>query len=501
MTISSTAARATDTLPFPPGFVWGAATSAYQVEGAADADGRGPSIWDTFARTPGRVLGGDTGAVAADHYHRWREDVALMARLGLSAYRFSIAWPRIQPGGRGPVNLKGIEFYSRLVDELREHGITPVATLYHWDLPQTLQDGGGWGHRDTARRFAEYAGLMADALGDRVDVWTTLNEPWCSAFLGHASGEHAPGDTDPALALRAAHHLLLAHGLGVQALRASLPPPAQVSITLNFAQVRGAPSAPSAPAVVDQGEMYTVRRSNRVHFSKIGEEEAAATDDSVRRVDGLANRLFVEPVLRGRYPADVQADTAGFTDWSFVRADDLAVIATPIDLLGVNYYAPTHVAGRREPVAPAASPWPACETVEFRDPGLPTTAMGWPIDGSGLYDLLVRLHRDYPGVPLAVTENGAAFDDRVDTDSRVDDGDRVSYLREHLAGCRRAIADGVDLRGYFVWSLLDNFEWAYGYRRRFGIVHVDYATGTRVPKRSAYWYRDVIARRGLPHDG
>jgi beta-glucosidase len=476
MTISSTAARTIDTSPFPPGFVWGAATSAYQIEGAADADGRGPSIWDTFARVPGRVLDGDTGAVAADHYHRWREDVALMARLGLSAYRFSIAWPRIQPGGRGPVNLTGVEFYSRLVDELREHGITPVATLYHWDLPQPLQDGGGWGHRDTARRFADYAALMADALGDRVDVWTTLNEPWCSAFLGHASGEHAPGDTDPALAFRTAHHLLLAHGLGVQALRGSLPAAAQVSITLNFAQVRG----------VDASE---------------------GTADAVRRVDGLANRLFAEPVLRGRYPADVQADTAGLTDWSFVRADDLAVIATPIDLLGVNYYAPTHVAGREPAASPAAArsaaaatPWPACETVDFRDPGLPTTAMGWPIDGTGLHDLLVRLHRDYPETPLAVTENGAAFDDRVDAVGRVDDGDRVAYLREHLAGCRRAIADGVDLRGYFVWSLLDNFEWAYGYSRRFGIVHVDYATGARIPKRSAHWYRGVIARHGLPHD-
>jgi beta-glucosidase len=471
MTISHVAVDTTATEPFPPGFVWGAATSAYQIEGAVDADGRGPSIWDTFARVPGRVLGGDTGDVAADHYHRWREDVALMARLGLSAYRFSIAWPRIQPDGRGPVNLKGVEFYSRLVDELRDHGITPVATLYHWDLPEALQGSGGWGHRDTARRFAEYAALMADALGDRVEVWTTLNEPWCSAFLGHASGEHAPGDTDPALALRAAHHLLLAHGMGVQALRASLPATAQVSITLNCAQVRGVDTSP-------------------------------ATADAVRRVDGLANRLFTEPILRGRYPADVQADTAGLTDWSFVRADDLAVIATPIDLLGVNYYAPTHVAsreaGRPDAAAPTdAGPWPACETVDFRDPGLPTTAMGWPIDGTGLYDLLVRLHRDYPGVPLAVTENGAAFDDGVDPGGRVDDGDRVAYLREHLAGCRRAIADGVDLRGYFAWSLLDNFEWAYGYSRRFGIVHVDYATGTRVPKRSAYWYRDVIARHAL----
>ncbi|GAA0727311.1 GH1 family beta-glucosidase [Dactylosporangium roseum] len=455
------------TAPFPPGFLWGASTSAYQIEGAVAADGRGASIWDTFAGVPGRVHNGDTGDVAADHYHRWREDVALMARLGLSAYRFSVAWPRVQPDGHGRVNRKGLDFYDRLVDELRGNGITPVATLYHWDLPQALQDDGGWGSRDTAQRFAEYAAVTAGALGDRVNVWTTLNEPWCSAFLGHASGEHAPGDTDPALALRAAHHLLLAHGLGAQALRAVLPAAAKTSLTLNFAQVRGA----------DTGR---------------------ATADAVRRVDGLANRLFTEPVLRGRYPADVRADTAGLTDWSFVRAEDLAVIATPIDLLGINYYGPTLVAARREPAAGAASPWPACESVEFRDPGLPTTAMGWPIDGESLYELLIRLHRDYPGTPLVITENGAAFHDTVDPAGRVHDAGRVAYLRQHLAACRRAIAHGADLRGYFVWSLLDNFEWAYGYSRRFGIVHVDYPTGTRTPKDSAHWYSAVMARHALP---
>jgi beta-glucosidase len=469
MTISQRAVEATGTAAFPPGFGWGAATSAYQIEGAVAADGRGRSIWDTFCRVPGAIAGGDTGDVAADHYHRWREDVGLMARLGLSAYRFSVAWPRIQPDGRGRVNRKGVDFYARLVDELRHLGIAPVATLYHWDLPQALQDSGGWGRRDTAQRFAEYAAVLADALGDRVEVWTTLNEPWCAAFLGYAAGEHAPGATDPGLALRAAHHLLLAHGLGVQALRAALPASAQVSVTLNFAQVRGV-------------------------------DPSAATADAVRRVDGLANRLFVEPILRGRYPADVLTDTGRLTDWSFVRPGDLATIATPIDLLGVNYYAPTHVAGRAPVAASAPSPWPACESVDFRDPGLPTTAMGWPIDGDGLYDLLTRLHDDYPEMPLAVTENGAAFADTVDPDGRIDDGDRVAYLRDHLAACRRAIARGVDVRGYFVWSLLDNFEWAYGYRRRFGIVHVDYATGARVPKRSAHWYRDVILHNGLPAD-
>jgi len=467
-------AEPVDTSPFPPGFLWGAATSAYQIEGAVDVDGRGPCIWDTFARVPARVRNGDTGDIAADHYRRWREDVALMARLGLSAYRFSIAWPRVQPHGRGRVNRKGLDFYARLVDELRRHGITPVATLYHWDLPQALQDSGGWGQRDTAQRFAEYAAVTAEALGDRIDRWTTLNEPWCSAFLGHASGEHAPGETDPALALRAAHHLLLAHGLGVQALRAAVPA-AQVSVTLNLAQVRAA-------------------------------DPSRATADAVRRVDGLANRLFTEPVLRGRYPGDVQADTGSLTDWSFVRAGDLPVIAGPIDLLGVNYYAPTLVAARRQTTAStrpwtadqAASPWPACESVQFCDPGLPTTAMGWPIDGDGLYDLLRRLHRDYPGVPLVVTENGAAFDDYVNPSGRVHDGGRVAYLRQHLTACRRAIAQDVDVRGYFVWSLLDNFEWAYGYSRRFGIVYVDYPTGSRIPKDSAHWYREVIARHALP---
>jgi beta-glucosidase len=455
-----------DTSLFPPGFLWGAATSAYQIEGAVDVDGRGACIWDTFARMPERTRNGDTGDVAADHYHRWGEDVALMAELGLSAYRFSIAWPRVQPDGRGQVNRKGLDFYARLVDELRRYGITPVATLYHWDLPQALQDSGGWGQRDTAQRFAEYAAATAVALGDRIDHWTTLNEPWCSAFLGHASGEHAPGHTDPALALRAAHHLLLAHGLGAQALRAAVPA-AQVGITLNFAQVRAA-------------------------------DASRATADAVRRVDGLANRLFTEPILRGRYPCDVQEDTGVLTDWSFVRSEDLAVIGGPIDLLGVNYYAPTLVAARQKPANLVTSPWPACESVEFRDPGLPTTAMGWPIDGDGLYDLLRRLHRDYPGTPLLVTENGAAFDDYVNPAGQVQDGGRVAYLRQHLTACRRAIAHDVDVRGYFVWSLLDNFEWAYGYSRRFGIVYVDYPTGSRIPKDSAHWYREVISRHAVP---
>ena len=299
-------------LSFPEGFVWGAATSAYQVEGAVTDDDRGPSIWDTFAHTGGRIANGDTADVAADHYHRVGEDVALMARLGLSAYRFSVSWPRIQPAGKGPANLAGLDHYDRLVDELAAHGITPVLTLYHWDLPQELEDSGGWGVRDTAARFAEYASLVGERLGDRVPMWTTLNEPWCAAFLGHASGEHAPGRADPALALRAAHHLLLAHGLAVEALRDVLPPAAQVSITLNLRAVM--PGATSVEAT-----------------------------EAVRRIDGLANRLFLDPLFRGGYPADVRRDTAALTDWSFVTDDDLAAISAPLDVLGINYYAPTLV--------------------------------------------------------------------------------------------------------------------------------------------------------------
>jgi beta-glucosidase len=450
-------------LEFPDGFVWGAATAAYQIEGAPDVDGRGPSIWDTFAHTPGRVANGDTGDVAADHYRRYRDDVALMAALELGAYRFSVSWSRIQPGGKGPASAAGLDHYDRLVDELLGHGITPMLTLYHWDLPQELEDSGGWGERDTAFRFAEYAELVGTRLGDRVPLWTTLNEPWCAAFLGHASGEHAPGRTDPALALRAAHHLLLAHGLGLRVLHTVLPATAQVSITLNLAAVLPAATSPAATA-------------------------------AVRRVDGLANRLFLDPLFAGHYPADVQQDTARLTDWSFVLADDLPVIATPVDLLGINYYSPTLVDAGRAPDGPSA--WPACENVRFVQPPGPTTAMGWAIDAQGLRNVVHRVHDRYRPVPLMITENGAAFDDVLDADG-VRDHERIAYLRDHLAVVHEAISHGVDLRGYFVWSLLDNFEWAHGYSKRFGIVHVDYATQERVWKDSAHWYRKVIQTNGI----
>ncbi|MEV7277476.1 GH1 family beta-glucosidase [Streptomyces sp. NPDC093111] len=450
---------------FPAGFRWGSATAAYQIEGAAAEDGRTPSIWDTFSRTPGKVRNGDTGDTATDHYHRSREDIALMTRLGLTDYRFSVSWSRVLPGGRGPLSQKGLDFYRQLADELLDAGIRPVATLYHWDLPQELEDAGGWPERETAERFAAYAGRTAEALGDRVSTWTTLNEPWCAAFLGYGSGEHAPGRTDDRAALRAAHHLNLAHGLGVRALRAALPASAEVSLTLNLHALRPATDSPE-------------------------------DRDAVRRIDAVGNRIFLDPVFHGRLPADLVADTASLTDWSFVRDGDLDAIAAPIDALGVNYYAPAVVAAG---TSATPSPWPgAAGHVRFVPLPGPRTAMDWPVDADGLYELLVRLRDELPDVPLLITENGAAYDDYADPEGRVRDPERVAYLAAHLAAARRALADGVDLRGYFLWSLLDNFEWAHGYGRRFGIVHVDFPTGRRTPKDSFRWYGEVIARSGLP---
>jgi beta-glucosidase len=473
--VSTVAAPATtDRLTFPEGFVWGTATASYQIEGAVAEDGRTPSIWDTFSHTPGKVAGGDNGDVADDHYHRYAADVALMADLGLRAYRFSTAWPRIVPAGAGATNRAGIDFYSRLVDTLLDAGIRPVLTLYHWDLPQTLQDNGGWTHRDTAQHFADYAAVMAEALGDRVTSWTTLNEPWCSAFLGYGAGVHAPGRTSGAEALAASHHLLLGHGLAVQALRAALPTTAQLSITLNPAVVRPA-------------------------------SDSAADNAAAHKIDGLQNRLWLDALCHGNYPDDVREFTAGVTDWSHVRDGDLAVIASPIDLLGVNYYSPMMVS-RYDGVGVRArvdghgdgdgETWPGCEDVQFLDLPGPKTAMGWPIDASGLSDLLTRLHRDYR-LPMMITENGAAFADVLDADGRVRDEKRIAYLRDHLAAAHRAISGGVDLRGYFLWSFLDNFEWAYGYAKRFGIAHVDFDTQVRTLKDSAHFYADTVRHNGL----
>lgn len=453
---------------FPEGFVWGAATAAYQIEGAARDDGRAPSIWDTFARTPGKVYNGHTGDVACDHYFRYADDVALMASLGLRAYRFSVSWPRVQPDGTGPANPRGLDFYDRLVDELCAHGIEPIVTLYHWDLPQTLEDRGGWPSRETARHFADYATAVHRRLGDRVGTWTTLNEPWCAAFLGYAAGIHAPGRRDPAAAFAAAHHLLLAHGYGVQALRAGGAE--TVALTVNL--------APVVAAYPDRD----------------------ADASAARLVDGLLNRLFLDPVLRGAYPADTIKHATRFTDMEFLRDGDEDVIAEPIDLLGINYYNPCFLTA--QPGEPANPSYPGTEGVGFLPAPGPVTAMGWPIEPSGLTEILSRVTRDYPGVPLLVTENGAAFDDEADLDGgSVADLDRVRYLDAHLRAAHTALARGVDLRGYLVWSLLDNFEWVEGYRKRFGIVYVDYTSQRRLPKDSALWYRDVIARNGMEDPG
>jgi beta-glucosidase len=451
-------------LLFPDGFVWGAATAAYQIEGAARDDGRGPSIWDTFCRTPGKVHAGHTGDVACDHYYRYPADVRLMADLGLRAYRFSISWPRLQPDGTGPVNPRGLDFYDRLVDELIGQGIDPIVTLYHWDLPQSLEDRGGWTNRDTASWFAEYAAAAYTRLGDRVSTWTTLNEPWCSAYLGYAAGVHAPGVQDPAATFAAVHHLLLGHGLAARALRAAGAE--RVGITLNPAAVQ-----PADP-------------------------RSAADAEAVRIVDGLANRIFFDPILAGGYPPDVMEHMRRFTDLAFIQDGDEKAIAAPIDLLGINYYSPTYVAGR--PGAPGGgSAYPGTEGILFLPPAGPVTDMGWQIEPAGLTALLERIGHDYPGTPVYITENGAAFADKAGPEGQVADADRIAYLDGHLRAMHTAIERGVDVRGYLVWSLMDNFEWAEGYRKRFGIIHVDYQTQRRTPKDSALWYRDVIARNGL----
>jgi len=469
----------TGTVRFPPGFMWGASTSSYQIEGAAREDGRTPSIWDTFSHTPGRTEGGDTGDVACDHYHRFRDDVALMSQLGLGAYRFSVSWSRVQPTGRGPAVQRGLDFYRSLTDELLSAGITPVLTLYHWDLPQELEDAGGWPQRDTAQRFADYARLVADALGDRVQLWTTLNEPWCSAFLGYGSGVHAPGRTNPAGALRAAHHLNLAHGLASTALRDALPAAAQVMVSLNPAAVRPRSDTP-------------------------------ADRDAARRIDALATRVFTGPMLHGRYDEDLLADTARITDWSFVRNGDLATAHQPLDGICLNYYTPSVVSAVEEEEAGAAperrdghgasdhSPWPGADRVAFHQPPGEQTEMGWSIDPGGMTELLLRFHREAPGVPLYITENGAAYADKPDGEGQVHDPERIAYVHSHLTAVHRAMEEGAEVRGYLLWSLLDNFEWAYGYAKRFGIVHVDFGTQRRTPKSSARWYAEVARTGRLP---
>ncbi|GHF41130.1 GH1 family beta-glucosidase [Streptomyces sp. NRRL_ISP-5395] len=443
----------------PADFRWGVATSSYQIEGAAAEDGRTPSIWDTFCRVPGAVEGGEHGDVACDHYHRMPEDVELIAGLGVDTYRFSLAWPRIQPGGRGPANEKGLDFYKRLVDELQGRGVTPWITLYHWDLPQELEDAGGWPARDTALRFAEYAALAHEALGDRVEHWTTLNEPWCSAMLGYAYGLHAPGRRDLGDAMAAVHHLLLGHGLAAGALRdAAGGDPLELGITLNLG-------------------------------TATPETDSEADREACRRADGMGTRLYLDPLVHGRYPEDIVADLAAQNIELPVRDGDLAAIAAPLDVLGVNFYRGMQFSGVTEDGSPLdAEGLPVVRAVD-RD--LPRTAMDWEITPTELTDLLVRLQRDY-ALPTVITENGAAFDDAVAADGSVPDADRTAYLADHIAAVVAARDRGADVRGYFAWSLMDNFEWAYGYDKRFGIVRVDYDTQLRTLKDSAKWYRDTI---------
>ncbi|MFI6978321.1 GH1 family beta-glucosidase [Embleya sp. NPDC050154] len=439
-----------DTTAFPEDFVWGAATSAYQIEGAVAADGRLPSIWDTFAHTPGTIDNGDTGDLACDHYHRWPEDVALMGDLGLNAYRFSIAWPRIVPTGSGAVNAKGLAFYDRLVDRLLDAGIRPFATLYHWDLPQTLQDAGGWTVRDTAERFAEYAGVVAGRLGDRITDWITLNEPLCSAWIGHLEGRMAPGLTDLTAAVRASYHLLLGHGLATRAVRAAAPRTPSVGYVVNL--------SPCEPAT-DRAE-----------------DIAAAA-----RADGHINRWWLDPVYGRGFPSDMR-EVYGVELPE--QAGDAEVIAQPIDFLGINYYFRQIVTD--DPTGPAP---------HFRQvpvPGAPTTGMDWEVYPDGLEQLLVRAAAEYPVDTLHVTESGAAWPDERNAAGEVHDELRAAYLEGHIAACARAIERGAPVRGYFAWSLLDNFEWAYGYDKRFGLVHVDYATQERTIKSSGHRYAALI---------
>ena len=445
----------------PADFRWGVATSAYQVEGAVAEDGRTPSIWDTFCRVPGAVANGDHGDVACDHYHRMPADVSLMADLGIDTYRFSVAWPRIQPGGRGPVNPAGFAFYDRLLDELLGRGIEPWLTLYHWDLPQDLEDAGGWPERDTAYRFADYATLVFDRFADRIRSWTTLNEPWCSAMLGYAYGRHAPGRRNLADAIRAVHHLLLGHGLAVERLRSAARGPVDLGITLNMSS--------HSPAT-----------------------DSAADHAATRWADALDTRVYLDPLRNGCYPADLVADLAARGIALPVRDGDLATIAAPIDFLGVNYYFSCVHSGVDEQGRDRDADGHPIERVV--PTGRPVTAMDWEIDPDGLTRLLARLGRDYPGLPMWVTENGSAFVDHPDEAGYVDDDERVAYLASHIGAVALARTRGADVRGYFAWSLLDNFEWDYGYDKRFGLVRVDYDTQARIPKRSAAWYRDTIRR-------
>ncbi|HOP94984.1 MAG: GH1 family beta-glucosidase [Dictyoglomaceae bacterium] len=441
-------------LVFPKDFLWGTATASYQIEGAAYEDGKGESIWDRFSHTPGTIYQNQTGDVASDHYHHWEEDVELMSFMGLKSYRFSISWPRIFPEGKGSVNPKGVAFYENLVEALLSKGIKPAITLYHWDLPQALEDKGGWLNRDTSKYFAEYANFMFDKFGDRVPIWITLNEPWVNAFIGYAFGAHAPGKRDMKGAFIASHNFLLAHGLAVQSYRQKNYK-GEIGITLNF--------SPVYPATEKEEDLKAARLQ-----------------------DAFSNRLFLDPIFFRKYPEELWRILER-SYWSFKpEPEDFDIISRPIDFIGINYYTRTIVQADPENKIFGIK--------EIKGPG-EFTDMDWEIYPDGLYDLLIRLYRDYE-VPLYITENGAAFSDVVE-DGKIRDKKRIDYLREHFKRAYYAIRDGVDLRGYFIWTLMDNFEWSNGFSKRFGLIYVDYSDQKRILKDSAYFYKEVIANNGL----
>jgi len=461
-----------DALTFPADFLFGAATASYQIEGGVTEGGRAPSIWDTFSATPGRVLNGDTGEVACDHYHRFADDVAAMAEIGLTAYRFSLAWPRIQPFGSGAFNQEGFDFYHRIFDELEKHGITPLVTLYHWDLPQALEDAGGWPERATVERFVEYARRTAEEFKDRAVYWTTFNEPWCTAFLGYGSGAHAPGRSSHPESLAAAHHLNLAHGLAYAAIK-EVHPDATVSIVLNS---------------------HLPRPWNIANPKDV---------EAAHKIDALANRIFIDPLTKGSYPADLLEFTQDITDWSFVHDGDLDAVKDTVDVIGVNYYSSHSVRHHEGPRVDTGedghkttrfSCWPGADDVEFMPLVGKRTTMGWNVDPSGFHAHLMRIANDFD-VPIIVTENGASWPDEVDEDGRIRDEDRYRYYHDHLSALLRARSEGADIRGYMAWSLMDNFEWGWGYSKRFGMMRVDYDTLARTWKDSAYWYRETIRTR------
>jgi len=448
--------KARKIVQFPDNFIWGTATAAYQIEGAYNEDGKGESIWDRFCRIPGKVQDGDRGNIACDHYHRYQDDIKLMKSISLNAYRFSIAWSRIFPQGKGQVNQQGLDFYERLVDELLDAGIEPFVTLYHWDLPQALQEEGGWANRDTIGYFKDYAEKVSRKLGDRVHFWITHNEPWVASFLGHHSGIHPPGIKNLSTALKVSHHLLLSHGETVAVLRDNGDEKTQVGITLNL--------SPVYPA------------------SENEEDEKA-----VKRYDGHLNRWFLDPIYKGSYPGDMLALYGNKAPE--IRAEDLERISTKIDFLGVNYYTRTVVKADRKEVFLGVS--------SVKPKAAQYTEMDWEIYPVGIYEILRRIHNDYDEPVIYITENGAAFADKIDKNGQVNDTSRIEYLEGHFLQAHRAIEEGVKLSGYFVWSLLDNFEWAHGYSRRFGLIHTDYPTQKRIIKASGWWYKKVIEKKGI----